>query len=61
MRSKEKGLVIKMNDETSEKEFLEKLNQDKNRKQNLSIELETVGDDELIKLIEEILNDPLFL
>lgn len=50
-----------MNDETSEKEFLEKLNQDKNRKQNLSIELETVGDDELIKLIEEILNDPLFL
>ena len=48
-----------MMDEKGEKEFLEKINRDKTRKQDLSIELETVSDDDLLRLIEEMLNDPL--
>ena len=53
-------------DETDEKELLEKIERDKaqakaqDRKRNLSIELETVCDEDLLKLIEEIMNDPLF-
>ena len=49
-----------MMDEKGEKEFLERINRDKTRKQDLSIELETVSDDDLLKLIEEMLYDPLF-
>ncbi len=47
-------------DEKDEKEFLEKISKDKTRKQDLSIELETVSDDDLLRLIEEMLADPLF-
>jgi hypothetical protein len=49
-----------MMDEKDEKEFLEKISKDKTRKQDLSIELETVSDDDLLRLIEEMLADPLF-
>ncbi len=49
-----------MMDEKGEKEFLERINRDKTRKQDLSIELETVSDDDLLRLIEEMLYDPLF-
>ncbi|MHB8963651.1 MAG: hypothetical protein ACYC5K_10920 [Saccharofermentanales bacterium] len=49
-----------MMDEKDEKEFLEKISKDKTRKQDLSIELETVSDDDLLRLIKEMLADPLF-
>jgi hypothetical protein len=49
-----------MTDDKKEKEFLEKMSQEKSRKQELSIALETISNEELLKLIEEMMNDPLF-
>ncbi|MHB1453437.1 MAG: hypothetical protein ACYCYM_05725 [Saccharofermentanales bacterium] len=46
------------NDELAE--VIDEIIRDKKRRQDLSIDLETIDDEELLKLIEELLRDPLF-
>ncbi|MHB8963624.1 MAG: hypothetical protein ACYC5K_10785 [Saccharofermentanales bacterium] len=49
-----------MADKNETNDAIEEFIKDKKRKQDLSIQLETIDDEELLKLIEELLRDPLF-